>query len=56
MIEDYEFYLAPPPAQPNWVKRLLASFRSRRPTAPPTNAHLRRDIGLDEEPIGRRLG
>lgn len=56
MIEDYELYLASPRARPNWIKRLLASFRSRRPAAAPTSAHLRRDNGLGEEPIGRRLG
>jgi hypothetical protein len=56
MIEDYELYLASPGARPNWIKRLLASFRSRRTAAAPTSAHLRRDIGLGEDPIGRRLG
>lgn len=56
MIEDYEFYLAPPPAQPNWLQRLLARLRACRPAAVPTSAHLRRDVGLDDEPIGRRLG
>ena len=56
MIEDYELYLAPPPARSNWVKRLLAPFRSRRPAAAPLSEHLRRDIGLDKEPTGRRLG
>jgi hypothetical protein len=52
MIEDYELYLAPPGARPNWIKRLLTPFRSRRPEAVPTSAHLRRDTGLGEEPIG----
>ena len=56
MIEDYEFYLRSPLARPNWLQRLLAPIRSRRPEAVPTSAHLRRDIGLGEEPIGRRLG
>ncbi|MDP2779629.1 hypothetical protein [Devosia sp.] len=56
MIEDYELYLTPPLARRNWLQRLLAPFRSRRTAAAPTSAHLRRDIGLGEEPIGRRLG
>ena len=56
MIEHFELYLTSPRARPNWVQRLLAPFRSRRPEAAPTSAHLRRDIGLGEEPIGRRLG
>jgi hypothetical protein len=56
MIEDCEFYLTLPQARPNWVQRLLAPFRSGRPAAAPTNAHLRRDLGLGEQPIGHRLG
>jgi hypothetical protein len=56
MIEDYEFYLRSPLARPNWLQRLLAPIRSRRPAAAPTSAHLQRDIGFGEEPIGRRLG
>ena len=56
MIEDYEHYLAPPPARASWVQRLLAPFRARRPTAAPTNEHLQRDLGLSEEPIHRRQG
>ena len=56
MNEDYELYLTSTGARPNWVQRLLAPFRSRRPAAPPTSAHLRRDLGLGEQPIGHRLG
>jgi hypothetical protein len=56
MIEDYEFYLRSPLARPNWLQRLLAPIRSRHPEAAPTSAHLRRDLGLGEGPIGRRLG
>lgn len=56
MIEDYELYLTSPLARPNWLQRLLAPVRSRRPAAAPTSAHLRRDLGLGEQPIGQRLG
>lgn len=56
MIEDYKLYLASPQARPNWVQRLIAPFRSRRPATAPTSAHLRRDLGLGEQPIGHRLG
>ena len=56
MIEDYELYLASPQARTNWVQRLIAPFRARRPSAPPTSVHLRRDLGLGEQPIGHRLG
>ena len=56
MIEDDEFYLTPAQARPNWVERLLAPFRSRRPAAAPTSAHLRRHLGLGEQPFGHRLG
>lgn len=56
MIEDYELYLAAPRARPNWLRGLLAPFRSRRHAAAPTSEHLRRDVGIVEQPIGRRLG
>ena len=56
MIEDYNLYLASPRARPNWLQQLLAPFRSRRPAAALTSEHLRRNLGLDEEPMGRRLG
>ena len=56
MIEDYEQDLASPRVRPNWLHRMLEPFRTRRPTEVPTSAHLRRDLGLGDEPIGRRLG
>lgn len=56
MIEDYELYLTPPLARRDWLQRLLARLRARRPAAVPTSAHLRRDLGLGEEPIIRRPG
>jgi hypothetical protein len=56
MIDDYELHLTSPLARPNWVHRLLAPFRQRRPAAVPTSAHLRRDLGLSEQPLGHRLG
>ena len=56
MIEDYDLHLAAPRARPKWLRRLLAPFRSRRHAAAPTSEHLRRDVGLGEESIGRGLG
>ncbi len=56
MTEDSEFCLTSLRARPNWVQRLLVPYRSRRPAAVPTSAHLRRDLGLGEEPTGHRLG
>ena len=56
MIEDFELYLSPPQPRSNWVQRLLMPFRSRRTAAVPTNMHLRRDLGLGDEPRRPRLG